>query len=119
MLTYFACVWQPWSSTMLPSRPTNFLPPSHAMTYGALAANQEAQAPMQHSVPFRPASAVLSQELHPFWQTPQWAPIPTPISPLGDFPFWPDSKSPGPSLNAVTEMDPNAFPPPNLPKMDG
>ena len=84
----------------------------------ALTANQEAQSPSQLPIPLETTSAVLSQELHPFLQTPQSALFPTPISPLGDYPSWPDSKSPGSALNAVKATGPNAFPP-VVPKTEG
>jgi hypothetical protein len=62
--------------------------------------------------PLEPPSVATNLLADGFLTTPQSSLYSIPISPLGNWEKWPDSKSPGSAVSAAKATGPNAFPTP-------
>ena len=84
--------------------------PIYGLEYSFLL-ESNAEPMLSQMCPLEPQSVATSMLADGFLTTPQ-STLHIPISPLGNWEKWPDSKSPGSSLSAAKATGPNAFPPP-------
>uniref|UniRef100_A0A7S0MKV4 MADS-box domain-containing protein n=1 Tax=Cryptomonas curvata TaxID=233186 RepID=A0A7S0MKV4_9CRYP len=80
----------------------------------ALSAHNDASSPSSgmQMCPLEPPSVATNLLADGFLTTPQSSLYSIPISPLGNWEKWPDSKSPGSAVSAAKATGPNAFPTP-------